>query len=178
MNAKPTVLQAFPELEQLGQAKLQRLSDDWIATAIAREFAVSALEVHEEANKLLLPFEAQVTYRVQNHDDYYFPMDELLTFIAEHGIANLEMKDAAKARIRRARQDGGPDVFRRFKVYMGPKLPLFVTCQNAACGEVLQTPFSAYRAEKLQFDAEEIECPACRTSFVIDGDALHFEPGT
>jgi|GEM_PF-5988534 len=165
------VLQVFPEIEALGKAAIQRICDDWLQTPLAKEFAVSMLEVDEVDQRLLLSFQCKLTHTIRRGEEYYFPMDELLTFIVEKGVADNE-RDLAKERIQNARQRS-PDVYRKFRIDSGPKLPLFITCKH--CDKVLQTQFFAYRNEVISFEPEEIECPACNKIFTIDGTELHFE---
>jgi len=43
------VFESFPEIRNLGRDRLQSLCDDWRATPVAREFAVSALTVDDSA---------------------------------------------------------------------------------------------------------------------------------
>lgn len=135
------ILQLFPEIERLGQPRLQEICNRWLQTPIAKEFAVTELLV-EDDGQLWLSFQCKMTHRIQSGEEYYFPMDELLTFIVDQGVAESE-QESAKARIRNARKNG-PDVYRKFRINPGPKLPLFVTCPH--CGNVLQTQFLAYRS--------------------------------
>ena len=173
MSSEPglAVIEAFPEIQRLGQATIQRLCDAWIMTPLAREFAVSKLVVDD---KLRLTFQFQVTHKVQDGEALYFPTDELLLYIVDNGFSGDVERDTVKRRIVAARERGGPDVFRRLKVQAGPKLPQFLTCKK--CGNVMQTQVTAFRSEKSRFEPEEIECPRCHHVFTIDGRELHFEP--
>jgi hypothetical protein len=165
------VFEVFPEIERLGEATLQRLCDDWKATAIAKEFAVSYLAVDD---KLRLYFQCELNHELQNGEVYYFPIDRLLIYIAENGISDVNERETAKLRISAARERGGPDVFSRFKLNPGSKMPLFITCSN--CSEVLQTQYTAYRCQKIRFEREEIECPVCHKLISTNGSEFHFEP--
>jgi predicted RNA-binding Zn-ribbon protein involved in translation (DUF1610 family) len=167
------IFDTFPEIKRLGKSAVQRLCDAWLATPLAREFAVSTLTVDDN---LLLSFECQLTHRFQDGEAYYFPVDRLLHYIADNGVSDSAEREKVERRIASAREQGGPDVFRRFKIHTGPKLPLFVTCEN--CGNVMQTQWSAYRCEKVRIENGEVECTKCGHVFPIDGSELHFEPGS
>jgi predicted RNA-binding Zn-ribbon protein involved in translation (DUF1610 family) len=165
------IFRVFPEIERLGRPTLQRLCDSWLSTPIAKEFAVSSLDVDE---KLLLRFQCQLTHKVIEGEAYYFPIDRLLFFIADNGISDVAEREAVKRRITAARGHAGPDEFSRFKINPGPKRSLFLTCPH--CGDVMQTQYMAYRSQPIRFDREEIECPECHRVYTTDGSELHFEP--
>jgi len=101
-------------------------------------------------------------------------MDELLLYVAEHGVTDPSERETLKGRIVNARRRGGPDLYRRLLLRPGPKLPLFVTCKH--CGNVMVTNMTAYRVKRIRFEPEEIGCPRCGQSFVTDGSDFHFGP--
>lgn len=99
-----SVFVGFPEIELLGQAAIQQLCDSWLSTVIAKEFAVSSLEVTD--NLSLLP-QFQFTHTIENREAYQFPVDRLLFFIADNGVADAAERETLKARITAARRAGG-----------------------------------------------------------------------
>jgi hypothetical protein len=170
MSEQVNVFHSFPEIAAIGRAALQALCDTWKQTPIAREFAVTELTVTEALD---LDFVCQMNHQVQNGEAYYFPMDELLFFIAEHGEFDLIDRERLRARIVRARE-AGPDVFRRFRVRLGERLPLFVTCPG--CHNTMQTQLSAHRNETIEMYKEVLHCIRGHQPFQITGSDFHFGP--
>jgi len=167
------VFEVFPEIQRLEKTTIQRLCDEWRATPVAKEFAITKLSVDD---RLLLKFECQFTHELQSGEAYYFPIDRLLLYIADYGLSDPGERETAKQRILTAREHGGPDVFRQFKIQLGPKLPLFITCTK--CGNIMQTQWYTFRCETVEIEGGEVECTNCRHVFPIDGSELHLEPGT
>lgn len=171
------VFNVFPEIKHLGEQRLQQLCDRFGESYVGREFAISQLEVADENGELQLTFECHLTHEIKAGEDYHFPMDELLRFIADNGIADESKRETGKQRIQSARQKGGPDVYRRFKLNPGPKLPLFLTCKNPTCGNVMKTQLTAYRCERQEWEyIEPITCPRCNRESQFTDQALHFGP--
>ncbi|MGV3608929.1 MAG: hypothetical protein ACO1RA_21170 [Planctomycetaceae bacterium] len=167
------VFEVFPEFKALGAAKLQSLCDKWRVTPLAREFAVASLTVDVIDGSFLLSFVLELNHNFSGGDEYHFPMDELLFYVADNGVADRGQRESLKKRIKTVRR-AAPDVYRRFILQPGPKLPLFVTCKN--CGNLMQTNMEAYRVEQIRFEPESIVCPRCKQSFVSDGSDFHFGP--
>jgi hypothetical protein len=172
------IFELFPEIKQLGAEKLQSLCNAWLPTPVAKEFALTMLQVVTVDDKLSLAFDFGLTHDVQDGESYYFPTDELLLFIADNAGLTPAVKAELVRKIIAGRRAGGPDVYRRFVIHPGPKLPLFITCKNSECLNVMQTQFTAYRNEKTtDMEPEEIECPRCRHKFTLSAGDFHFEPG-
>jgi hypothetical protein len=176
MTAGWPVFDVYTEFKRLGQNKLQELCDSWVSSPLAREFAVSKLTVETVSGRLCLSPQMKMTHTVRNGEAYYFPTDELLLYVADKTIDDLAERDAVKARVVANRQRCGPDVYRRFILQPGPKLPIFITCKNPNCRNVIVTQLTAYRCEQQEWDLEPIECPRCKQSFKYDGSDFHFGP--
>jgi hypothetical protein len=169
------VLNEFPEIKALGERRLQELCDDFRSTYVAKEFAIVKLFVQTIEGDLSLDFTCELTHEFKPGEEYYFPMDELLRFIADHGIDNETERESTKARIQSARQRGGPEVYRRFRLNPGPRLPLFLTCKNPDCQNVMQTQLRAYRCERVEMEyIEPITCPHCKQESQFTDKDLHF----
>ena len=117
------VLEAFPDLKLLGIDALQELSNSWLKTATAREFAVTEVLLVDDAEKLLLSFRVDLNHDVRDHECYHFPMDDLLLYLANHGLDPVETRDRVRREIATKRQQAGPDVYQTFRANLGPELP-------------------------------------------------------
>lgn len=176
MPADWPIFDAYPEFKRLGQDKLQALCDRWMCSPIAREFAVSKVTVELANGRLCFSPEMKMTHAVENGEAYYFPTDELLFYVAGNAIDDSAERDLVKSRIVANRQRCGPEVYRRFILRPGPKLPIFITCKNPDCRNVMITQLTAYRCERQEWDLEPIECLRCHQSFKYDGSDFHFGP--
>ncbi len=171
------VLKVFPEIKALGKHRLQELCDAFRVTYVAREFAITKLNVQTIDGDLSLDFMCELTHTFKLDEEYYFPMDELLYFIADHGIEDEAKRESVKSRIQLARQKVGPDTYRRFTLKPGPKLPLFLTCKNSTCQNLMQTQLTAYRCERVEMEyIEPIACPRCGQESQFTDKDFHFGP--
>ena len=76
------VLSLFPHLRKLGVPYLHNLCQSWLSTPIAEEFGVTDLSVESaDDGRPLLSFSITLRHHVRNHEEYYFPMDEILLFL-------------------------------------------------------------------------------------------------
>ena len=170
------VLEVFPEIRALGEARLQQICNEWLETPIAKEFAVSSVNVRTKHSKLRLTFRCDVTHKVQDREEYWFPMDKLLFYIADRGVQSEVDRKRVKARIVSARQRGGPEVYQRFVVNLGPELPLFLTCKNPECRNLMMTQFRGRKCERAIWGPSPVKCPRCQGEYEYDQDDLHFGP--
>jgi hypothetical protein len=171
------VLNTFPAIKQLGEQRLQELCDEFRSGYVARAFAISRLDLRTTGGELSLDFACELTHAVKPNEAYCFPMDELLRFIADNGIADESKREDTKARIRNARERGGPEVYRQFRINPGPKLPLFLTCKTPTCGNMMMTQLTAYRCERQEWDSiDPITCPRCQQTHTYTDADLHFGP--
>ncbi len=170
------ILNLFAEIKSLGHERLQELCNQFVQTPIAREFAISELFIAESDGKLTLIPSFSLTHSLQDREAIYLPTDQLLYFIVDNGITDEQLRLNLKHRIQGARQTVGPDVYRRFAANRGEKLPLFLTCKNPACGNLMQTQLTAYRCETSEWNLEPILCPRCHQIYRCDGSDLHFGP--
>lgn len=67
-------------------------------------------------------------------------------------------------------------MFRRFKIKLGQKEPLFLTCKNSDCNNIMMTQFRAYRAERGLWGPSLEECPRCKETHNYGQNDLHFGP--
>jgi hypothetical protein len=168
------VFEAFPEIAELGESRINELCQAFLQTPVAKEFAVSALRAFENNGSLLMTFSVDLPHAIRDGENYFFPIDQLLRYIADQGV-DPEKRSRLKDRISNIRKHY-PNVFRRFKINPGPKLPLFLSCKNALCGCVMMTQFRAYRSERGQWGPSSVECPRCHSLYEYDQNDLHFEP--
>ena len=152
---------------------MQRLCDEWLRTAIAKELAVTRLHVTEDC---LLSPEFKFTHEVQDHEEVLFPVDSLLFFIVDRAIEPASIREKVKAAITAARERA-PDVYRKFKVNLGPKRSLFLTCKNPACRNLMMTQFMAYGCESSVWGPSEVQCSRCKQVYEYDQNDLHFVEG-
>jgi hypothetical protein len=166
----------FTETKSLGAARLQSICDNWLTTSIAKEFAIESIKVVEVESKIEFIFATNFTHTVEDREEYFFPMDELLLYIADHAVGSDDQKAAFKKAIVAKRRAGGPDVYRRFMVNLGPKLPLFLVCKNPQCAFPMMTQFCAHKCETFKWGPVEVECVRCHARHHYDQGDLQFRP--
>ena len=169
------VIEWFPDLKSIGRQRLQELADRWVLTPKPRECAVSHVTVSERDSKLQIDFGVKFTHNVKDGEDYHFPMDDLIVYLAEHGIRNGKKREKVIERIYAARAKSGPKVFQRFHVRPGPAFPLFLKCKTPGCPMVLKTQLSKRKADVLTWEGAA-ECPHCEQAHPYNQDDLHFRP--
>jgi hypothetical protein len=113
-------------------------------------------------------------HKVEDGEQYHFPMDDLLVYLADRGIESETCREHVKAQIIAKRQQVGPDVYQRFQVNLGPELPLFLTCKNDRCKLLLMTQLKGRKCEKAIWGPENVECPGCHCVYEYNQDDLHF----
>jgi len=168
------VLDAFPELQQLGAARLQNLSTDWVRTPKAREFAVTSVTVEDRPEGMWLNFVVEFTHDVKEGETYHFPMDDLLFFFAERGIESGVVQQKVKANIIAKRKHVGHSVFQHFETKFGPAFPLFIKCKNPACGNIMRTQWTAAKNQKIRWKDASGTCTRCGTTFSLQDDDFFF----
>ena len=173
------VLNVFAAIKGLGERRLQELCDNFRSGYLAREFAISRLEVRTVKGQLSLEFAAEVTHSVKARDEYFFPTDELLGYIVDQGIADDAERKQTKAQIKAARERNGPNACRRFVIPTGPKFPLFIRCKKLACGNLMLTDLTAYRCERIEsWRVDPMTCARCKQTRSYSGADLHFGPSS
>ena len=170
----PEVFEAFPDIKALGKERLQALCDEWLGKPTAKEFAVAELFVMEEHGKLTMSFRVEVTHKLKDREEYHFPMDSLLNYIADHGIESEADREQVKADIVSKRQEVGSDVYQRFLTDLGPELAVFLTCKNPSCQDLMMTQFKGRKCETVTWGPEQVECPCCHEIYEYDQDDMHF----
>jgi len=172
-----SILDTFPELTALGRDRVQELSNQWVLTPKAKEFAVTEVFIAAKGAKLVLGFSVTVSHDYSEGEDYFFPMDDLLGFIIKHGIASEEQRGTLQTRLRQARLRGGRDVFQRFRIAnVGPKLALFLECKNPECKRPLRTQYRKHERDVIREWKATVDCPRCGKTYDYNQKDVHFRP--
>ena len=161
--------QTFPELATIGQAQLQDYCDDWVQTQSARQSCVRKLTVGEN---LLLYSDFRVPDTVKDGDVLVFPMDELLRYIVDRHFADAATRCRLRNDIADARRQWG-SLHREYRVTLGRRGPLFLTCKNPDCRSELQTQFVGYENQEVVCEPTDVACPHCGSTCKYDGRDFH-----
>jgi len=92
------VFNHFSAIKELGVTVLQSLCDDWKLTPMAQECGVKSMHVFQHGDEVLLDFRIELTHQIQDGDETHFPVDDLLMYLADNGIAELR-KTQGRSRV-------------------------------------------------------------------------------
>ena len=78
---------AFPSIQRLGQARLQQLCDEWVATSEGRACEITAIEVGDEASEFAIRL--RTTGKPLSHMEARFHrfVKGLFIHVVEHGLS-------------------------------------------------------------------------------------------
>jgi len=162
------VFRCYPEICALGQRRLQELCDEWVSTPVAKEFMVGAVRVGAD---LRIKCDVAVSHSVENGEIFHFPVDDLLRFVTINGLEGAELRAKVLGEISARRKTAGPRAYQRFRL---KAQPLFVTCKNPTCDNVMQhnVPVGS-RMTNLPVRAQ---CPRCEQIYEYHEQDFRLEP--
>jgi hypothetical protein len=169
MSQTTTAIPAFdhlPEVNALGAAALQRLSDEWLRDPLAKRHGVKQITIKEDRGRTLIgdvAFEVLDDPSSDSLEPYtlHFPVDDLVLYIIERGVADPEVRLRLK-QIVRARRERSGEAYQRSKS-VAPRR-LFIRCKNPQCLRIFETQYTAFPGRKLEGTFEPFACPACGTT--------------
>jgi hypothetical protein len=170
------ILRNYSEIVDLGKDCLQKLCNEWVCSPDAKEMAVSSIVIGDNNNPFSINPNFVFTHNVQEGEYLYFPVDNLLYYIVDRSGFSTEIIKNLKNRIEHARSRA-PNVYKRFKIRLGPKKDLFITCKNQNCKNIMMTQHKAYQCETVTFEPSTVTCTKCGKIFEYYSADFHFMPG-
>jgi hypothetical protein len=87
-QAKGMVLfAAFPSIKRLGQARLQQLCDEWVATSEGRACEITSIEVGDEASEFAIRLRTTGAPLAQMEARFHRFVKGLVSHVVEHGLS-------------------------------------------------------------------------------------------
>jgi hypothetical protein len=176
MSQSATAIPAFdhlPEVNALGSATIQRLSEEWLETRLAKKHGVKQIIINEEGGRAIIEDVVLEVLHDPSRDSLEpytlkFPVDEMVLYIIERGIAAPEVRLRLK-QIVRARRGRSGEAYQRYNSPLPQRL--FIRCKNPGCQRIFETHYTLLPGHKLEGSFEPFTCPACEATYpVLSGD--------
>ena len=171
MSTTEVAIPAFdelPELQRLGTAVLQRLTDSWLRTPVAKEHRIEKIIIDERnARPVIVDCTVSLppSETPSGNASKPFPKAELLLYIIEQGFSSPETRLRLKQFVRlRGEWDA-----RAAKASQPAPKPLYARCKNLGCRKVFRTQYLTPPGEAPPNEVSSSSCPAC-------GEASQFQP--
>jgi hypothetical protein len=161
---------SFPEIQTLGREAIQGLSNEWLYTPIARKYNVKKVEIGGVDKRPLIQ-----NIEIEHlHDPLasptashllHFPLDDLLNYIIERGIASPEVRLRLKQLVR-LKRDRSPFAFQRYKTQEPRRL--YIRCKNSSCWTIFETQYTILSGQTWHGIFDPLNCPACGATSALD----------
>ena len=142
---------------------------------LAKRHGVKRITIQEDGGRALIRDVALEVLHDLSRDSLepyslHFPVDDLVLYIIERGVADPGVRLRLK-QIVRARRERSGEAYQRYKS-VAPRR-LFIRCKNLQCQRIFETQYTAFPGHNLEGTFEPFACPACgSTNPVMPDDFL------
>jgi hypothetical protein len=163
------ILHLFPELVTIDKQQLQAYCDEWLRRPIARQFDIAQFTVDEN---LMLQIKLAAQNSASPGDRACLPIVELLEFIIDRHFADPEKRLELHTAIRETRRRWS-ELGKDYKMTVGRRGTLYLTCKNPTCSAELETEHQATEDQEVFSPPTDVTCPVCGSTHKYDGYDLH-----
>ncbi len=164
------LLANLPQLAAIGQQQLALYCAEWLATPLAREFAVVGIDISDDLRFNVL---INLQHKTEDGETLIVPFDEMLHYIVDRHFGDSDERRSLHEQIDLLRRGKG-EAGRVFQADLGPAFPTYLVCKNSGCQNLMQTQYTAYVGERLTGDAANVTCPRCQHTYLYSATDLQF----